>query len=108
MNKALLVIISCEDKTQAERIGEDLLEKRLAACVQVIDRADSMFLWPRGKNQIDYAKESLLFIKTLENKWGALEKEIIKIHSYENPEIIAVPLTHVTKKYLDWLTKELT
>jgi periplasmic divalent cation tolerance protein len=108
MNKAVLVLISCEDKGQAERIGELLLKKKLAACTQVVEHVDSMFLWPPKKNMIDYATEALLLVKTLDSKWVALEKEIIKEHSYENPEIIAIPLTHVTKKYLSWLASELS
>lgn len=108
MNQALLVMISCEDKGEAERMGERLLKKKLAACVQVIPHVDSMFLWPPGKNRIDYGDEALLLVKTLESKWATLEKEVLNVHSYENPEIIAAPLTHVTKKYLTWLSRELS
>ena len=108
MTKALLVMISCEDKGEAERIGELLLKKKLAACVQVVEHASSMFLWPPGKNRIDYGDEALLFVKTLDSKWDSLEKEVIRVHSYENPQIIAIPLTHVTQKYLTWLTRELS
>lgn len=107
MKNALLVLISCADKNQAEKIGELLLKNKLAACVQILDRADSLFLWPPGKNQIDYALESLLLVKTLDKKWTALEKAVIKAHSYENPEIIALPLAHVTSNYMTWLEKEL-
>ena len=108
MNTALLVMITCADKGQAERIGEHILKKKLAACVQIVDAVDSMFLWPPGKNRLDYAKESILLIKTLDAKWDALEKEVLRAHSYENPEIIAIPLAHVTRKYFAWLTKELS
>lgn len=108
MNTALLVMISCADKNQAERIGEQILKKKLAACVQVISAADSIFLWPPGKNRLDYAKESILLVKTLDAKWNELEKTVIAAHSYDNPEIIAIALSRVTKKYLTWLTKELS
>lgn len=101
-------MISCEDEGEAERIGERLLKKKVAACVQVLSHVNSMFLWPPGKNRIDYGDEAILLIKTLENKWTALEKEVLKAHSYDNPEIIALPLTHVTRKYLAWLTRELS
>lgn len=107
MKQAILVLISCADKNQAEKIGGHLLKNKLAACVQIVSHADSMFLWPPGKNQIDYADESLLLVKTLDAKWVALEKSVSKIHSYENPEIIALPVAHVTPKYLAWLTNEL-
>ena len=96
MTQALLVLVSCEDGGQAQRIGEKLLKAKLAACVQIIEQTSSMFLWPPGKNRLDYGEEGLLLIKTLERKWPALEKEIQKLHSYENPEIIAVPLVPVS------------
>lgn len=108
MNKALLVIVSCESRDQAERLGEHLLKKKLSACTQVISNVDSMFLWPPGKGMIDYASETLLLIKTLESKWSALEREILREHTYQNPEIIAIPLAHVTRKYLAWMVGELT
>lgn len=107
MKQAILVLISCADKNQAEQIGEHLLKNKLAACVQIVKNTDSMFLWPPGKNQIDYADEAILLVKTLKSKWMQLEKAVTKIHSYENPEIIALPLTHITAKYLAWLTSEL-
>lgn len=108
MKQAILVLISCADKNQAEQIGEHILKNKLAACVQIVKNTDSMFLWPPGKNQIDYADEALLLVKTLESKWVQLEKAVTKIHSYENPEIIGVPLSHVTKNYLAWLVSELS
>lgn len=108
MTQAILVMISCADKSEAERIGETLLKKKLAACAQIIPAVDSSFLWPPGKGRIDYGAESLLLIKTLESKWSALEKEVLTAHSYENPEIAALPLLHVTKQYLTWLTREVS
>lgn len=108
MNTALLVMVSCQDKDQAERIGELILKKKLAACVQIIRNADSVFLWPPKKNQLDYADEAILMIKTLDEKWTKLEKEILAAHTYENPEIIGIPMSHVTKNYLAWLVSELS
>ena len=107
MSNAILVIVSCSDKVQAEQIGELLLKKKLAACTQIMNSVDSMFLWPPHKNQVDYAQEAVLLVKTLDRKWKALEKEVISVHSYENPEIIAIPISHVTQKYLAWLESEL-
>lgn len=108
MNKALLVMISCSDQHEAKRIGEILLKKKYAACVQIVNAVDSIFLWPPKKNQLDYANEALLLVKTLDTKWNTLEKAVISAHSYKNPEIIAVTLSRVTKKYLTWLTSELS
>ena len=103
----LLVMVSCEDVAQAERIGRELLKDKLAACVQIVPQVSSFYLWPPQKQHINIAEESILVIKTLESKWSALEKKIQTLHTYENPEIIALPVTHVNANYLNWLQKEL-
>ncbi len=107
-NTMILVIVSCEDSAQAERIGRELLKIKLAACIQIIPQISSFYLWPPQKQHINMAEESILLIKSLENKWPQLEKEIQKLHTYENPEIIALPITHVSPNYLNWLQKELS
>ncbi len=107
MTTMLLGIISCQDRTEADMIGRHVLKHKLAACMQIIDNVESSFLWPPGTSTIDYANEALLLVKTLESKWAALEKEVIKKHSYKNPEIVALPVSHVSRTYLDWLTNEL-
>lgn len=103
----ILVYITCEDKEEAEKIGNALLKKRLVACVNIIDSAHSMYLWPPGKNRIEEASETILLCKTLESKWNTLEKEVLRLHSYSNPMIYAIPVVHVTKKYYAWLSEEL-
>ncbi len=108
MTTALLVYIPCETKEQAEDIGRALLKKRLVACVNVIEHIDSQYLWPPKKGTIEEAKESLLLAKTLESKWGEVEKTVRMLHSYETPDIMAIPLAHMSKKYHDWLVSELS
>lgn len=102
----ILVYITCESREQAEDIGRQLLKKRLVACVNIIEQVDSQYLWPPQKGTIEETKESVLLAKTLESKWVDLEKTVRKLHSYETPDIMAIPLTHVSKKYYDWLIKE--
>lgn len=106
-NSVILVMVSCEDSSQAEKIGRQLLKDKLAACIQIIPQVSSFYLWPPKKQHINIAEESILLIKTLESKWALLEKKIQTLHTYENPEIIAIPITHVSKNYLSWLTQEL-
>lgn len=101
----IMVMIACQSEGQAEQIGKHLVKEKLAACVQVVPKVDSLFFW---QNKIQYAEESLLLAKTLESKWNALEKAVKKLHSYENPEIIALPVAHISKSYLAWMEKELT
>lgn len=107
MKDFLLIYITCKDRAEAENIGKALLKKRLVACVNIIDDMHSAYLWPPGKGTIEEADETILLCKTLEAKWKEVEKEILAIHSYDTPDIMAIPLTHVTKKYADWMTSEL-
>lgn len=108
MNHMILVCISCQNKTQAENIGKQLLKARLAACVQIVPGVDSLFFWPPKTHAISQSQETLLLVKTLESKWTKLEKLVNTLHTYDTPEILAIPTAFVSKKYFDWLTKELT
>ena len=104
----ILVYITCESKEQAEDIGRHLLKKHLVGCVNIVPGMHSMYLWPPRKNQIEEADEVILLCKTIEKHYKKIEKEVLAMHSYENPAFFAIPVIHMSKKYADWLTKELT
>lgn len=99
----VVVFVTASTEEEAEKIASLLLEKRKAACVNVIPRVNSRFWW-QGK--LDSAQESLLIIKTR----GALVPEITdmvkKAHSYTVPEIVALPIVGGNKDYLDWVDQE--
>jgi periplasmic divalent cation tolerance protein len=107
MNTMILVFISCENKEQAEKIGSHLVKERLAACVQITPTVSSMFLWPPKEHTVTNVEETLLIVKSLESKWDELDEQVRKHHTYDTPEIIALPVSRVSKKYLEWLTEEL-
>lgn len=107
MTDIILVYITCESVEQAKKIGKNLMKKRLCACVNIFPDMHPMFWWPPKQNKIDETTEVVLIAKTTEIKYEALEKEVIKIHSYDTPCIIAIPTAHITKKYYDWLVGEL-
>ena len=107
MEKLISVYITCEDLEEADKIAQHLLKKRLAACVNIVDPVHSLFLWPPKKHHIDETTEAILLCHTLESKYKEIEKEVLKIHSYDNPAIFASPITHVSKKFHDWLVGEL-
>lgn len=107
MNNFILVYITCESREQAEDIGRHLLKKRLVGCVNIIPNMHSMYFWPPGKNRIEEADEVILLCKTTEKHYKEIEKEVLKIHSYDNPALFALPITHMSQKYSDWLTEEL-
>lgn len=107
MTDLLLVYITCETVKQAKEIGKHLMTKRLCACVNIFPDMQPMFFWPPKENKIDESKEVVLVAKTIENKYQELEAEIIKVHSYDVPCIIAIPTAHVSQKYYDWIVGEL-
>ncbi|MBW2467466.1 MAG: divalent-cation tolerance protein CutA [Deltaproteobacteria bacterium] len=98
------VITTVEKKSDAEKIAKNLLEKRLAACVQIIGPLTSFFHW-QGK--LDSATEYLCQIKSRDDLYNELESEITGMHPYEVPEIVAMPIIKGGKDYSDWLAAEL-
>ena len=107
MSDLLMVYITCDSVKQANQIGRHLLEKRLCGCINIFPDMKPIFWWPPKAGKIDESKEVVLIAKTLEKKYQALEKEVIKIHTYDTPCIIAIPVAHVGKKYYDWLVSEM-
>ena len=96
----LVVLNTCPDSETAGRIAADLVEARLAACVQVLPGLQSYFHWA-GK--VDCADEYLLLIKTSSASYPALERRIRDLHPYELPEIIGVPVNRGLPEYLSWI-----
>jgi len=104
MTEYIQVMTTVELKSDAEKIAKILVEKRLAACVQILGPMTSYFQW-QGK--LDSAVEYLCLIKSREDLFTRLETEIINQHPYDVPEILAMPITKGTKDYLNWLASEL-
>lgn len=99
----LLVLTHCPDEEVANRIALAVLEARLAACVNILPRAQSLYRW-QGK--IESATEVPLFIKTTAENYAALETAICALHPYDLPEIIALPVERGLPAYLNWVTAE--
>lgn len=100
---ALLCLCSCPDTETAGRIADALVEARLAACVQVLPGAMSVYHW-QGK--VARAAEVLLLAKTVPGCFDALKARIVALHPYEVPEIIALDVAAGLPAYLDWITRE--
>jgi periplasmic divalent cation tolerance protein len=96
----ILVFVTASNKKEAQKISAGLIKQRLAACVNIVDKADSLFSW-EGKTQ--KAKESLLIIKSKKEKMSKIVKAVKSLHSYEVPEIIALPIIAGDKPYLRWI-----
>jgi periplasmic divalent cation tolerance protein len=99
--KHYLVLVTCGNPIQAKLIARSVIEKRLAACVNIFrGPIESHYRW---KGKVQKARELLLFIKTTSRKLGGLEREVKRLHAYDNPEFIAFPIVAGSKPYLDWL-----
>lgn len=94
------VMTTTETKEQAQSIARHLVEEKLAACVQITGAIESSYRW-RGK--VEITQEWLCLIKTREDLFLQVESAIKKLHSYDTPEIIAVPIVKGSKEYLSWL-----
>lgn len=101
--KPLLVYITTPDEKDAEMIGANLVKKKLASCVNILPGMHCQFIW-KGKFQHD--KEVVMLVKTYDTKYAQLEKTVKKLHCYENPCIVAIPITKGSKEYLSWSRRE--
>ena len=89
---------------EATKIADTLVESKLAACVQVLPEMHSIYLW---KGEVERAREVLVIAKTTMAKFEGLQSQLRAIHSYETPEIIALPIVAGSEDYLKWLTSSL-
>ena len=98
--EAIQITTTVADRADAERIAASLVAKQLAACVQIIGPTESTYRW---KGQIETAQEWICTIKTRRDLYLTVEQAIRELHSYQQPEIIAVPIVAGSEGYLAWL-----
>jgi len=99
----LLIYCTCPDTEWGERIAERLVERRLAACVNIVPGLRSVYRW---QGQVERADEALLLIKSTSDRLEALQAEVLALHPNELPEIVAVELASGLDAYLAWLREE--
>jgi periplasmic divalent cation tolerance protein len=100
---AYLVISNLPDRASAEKLAHALIDKRLAACVNILSPCRSVYRW---EGKIEDAEEFPVLIKTTRERYPALEAAIRAGHPYTVPEIIAIPLAGGLPAYLDWVENE--
>jgi periplasmic divalent cation tolerance protein len=100
MTNKIVVLTTCANETEAEKLARALLNDRLAACVNVIPRMRSFYHW---KGTIESADECLLLIKSSRELFEPLSAALRKLHSYEVPELLALPVVDGEPNYLNWL-----
>jgi periplasmic divalent cation tolerance protein len=103
MTDKILVLVTCGSRKEARKIARALVGQRLAACVSEIRvPVASTYRW---KGKVESAEEFLLLIKTCKKRFAAVRGAVHKLHSYEVPEIIALPIAAGSRTFLDWITK---
>jgi periplasmic divalent cation tolerance protein len=95
-----IVLVTCSSVGEARRIGRSVVEKRLAACVNILPGVESIYRW---KEKVGRAREVLVVMKTTSASLRSLEREVKRLHSYEVPEFIALPVVVGSREYLDWI-----
>ena len=103
MDQALIVLTNVPDLECAQLIARTLVEARLAACVNLLPAVQSIYRW---QGQIEEATEITLLIKTTSQQVDSLQTEIVKLHPYDVPEIIATPIVAGYAPYLQWIATE--
>jgi len=99
----LLVLTNLPDRASAERLADALIEKRVAACVNILAPCRSVYRW---KDAVQHDEEHPVLIKTTAERYPELERAVRAGHPYELPEIIAVPIERGLPAYLDWVAAE--
>ena len=103
MTDKVVVLVTCESAKEARLIARALVERRLAACGSILEAPARSIYWWKGK--VESAKEHLLIIKTSRRRLRALEAEVTRLHTYDVPEIIALPIAAGSVDYLKWLSE---
>jgi len=105
MTDKIVVLVTCGSAKEARKIARALVEQGLAACGNVSGApVHSIYRW---KGKVESATEFLLVLKTSRGRFGAMEKAIKGLHSYDVPEIVALPIASGSRKYLDWITESI-
>ena len=103
MTNTIVIFVTASSIDEARKIGQTLVEEGKVACCNIVQPIESIFKW-QGKLNIE--SEVLMILKTREELFTAVENRVKQLHTYEVPEIIALPITQGSKSYLDWVVKE--
>jgi len=103
LNEYIQVFTTVEKREDGDRIASTVVNKRVAACAQILGPIHSTYWW---KGKVEEAGEWLLMMKTRQDLFPSLEKEIRAVHHYEVPEIIALPIVAGSASYLEWIDDE--
>jgi len=102
--KYVVVLITFPSLSEAKNIARSLVEKKLVACANIVDNISSIYWW---EGKVEESREVLMIAKTVRAKIAKLIDEVRKLHSYEVPEIIVLPIVEGFEKYLQWIDESL-
>jgi len=100
MTDKIVVLTTCGSIEEARKIAHALVERRLAACANIIPGVESIYRW---KDKVETSAEYLLVIKTMASAFPSLSDALAELHSYEVPECIAIPVSDASEPYLTWM-----
>jgi periplasmic divalent cation tolerance protein len=101
----IIVLVTCGSRREAEKIARSLVVARLAACVNIAGSpVRSIYRW---KGRVENAKEFLVMIKTSRSRFAELRREVQRLHSYDVPEIVALPIVEGSREYLAWIQENI-
>ena len=100
MSDAIVVFMTVASADEARRIAKELVDQHLAACVQILPAIESVYRW---KDEVQRETEILILAKTTAARFDDLEKAVRAMHSYDTPEIVAVPVSKISEPYREWL-----
>jgi periplasmic divalent cation tolerance protein len=101
-----IVLVTCGSAKEARKIASHIVKNKLAACVNILTApVQSIYRW---KGKVERARETLMVIKTSTKCLPALEKTVLRLHSYDVPEFIVLPVVAGSREYLDWLRDNAT
>jgi periplasmic divalent cation tolerance protein len=99
----IVVLMTAANGEEATRLAEMLVGSHLAACVQILPEMESVYRW---QGTVERQSEVLLIAKTTHKKFDELDREVRALHSYDTPEIVALPIISGSASYLEWLVKD--
>ncbi len=95
-----IVLVTCASIAEARRVGRSAVEKKLAACANIVNGVESIYRW---KGRVERAREVLVVMKTTVRRLRELEREVNRVHSYDVPEFIVLPIVAGSREYLKWV-----
>lgn len=103
VGQVLVILVTAVNQEEARKIGKGMVDAKLAACANIIPGIQSIYRW---KGKVVKAQEVLIILKSTRLRYRALEKAIKAMHTYETPEIIALPVKEGLDRYIGWVRSE--